>query len=400
MLKFNKKVITGTIIAVAILLVGFVTVAYTSGKATAEKPVVDWVSHTEYWRNDNASSIIRITNYKGDPYAVDECKITILKPDKSVFVDAQPMAESNIPGNWYRTDSLIDAPLGTYEQEVTCTKNNQLVTKTSQSFHLNAALEQINTLTGMVDTLTTNLSDVNVQITGQIAETGQTIQTNISGMNTNLTTILNDLNTQMINQFSETNSSLITQLSNVNISLTGLIETTGQEINTNLSDVNTSLSNLIETEVVNGLSTQMDEMLADLTNQLNNVRSDTNWLVLNAMNQDNADEINARFTNVDQNLNAILNMCSTDTNSNELCTELYNIESVMRTLNDEQNGYIETINNTTTNTWELLSGDIATNIDSLLTDVGIIKAQTTDINATTHQILDEMQSEVRGSIIS
>lgn len=396
----NKKMVIKVVFVFAILLLSTFTFAYTNGKKTVEEPVVSWVSHTEYWRDDFASTIIRLADYRGNPYTVDECRVTILKPDKTPFIQDQPMSESGIPGNWYRTDSLENAPLGTYEQEVTCTKGTQEI-KTSQSFHLNPALEQVSVLTEKTDNLDLELSDVNISLSGRVNETGEEINTNITNMNTNLNNLVNDLNLNMEDEFANTNANMNSLISNLDLSLQAKVDATGNTINTNINDAESNLTNLINQAVVVDLNNKLDTMLADLTNQLTNLQSDANWVVTHAMNDTDMIEIENRFSNIDSNLQAIENFCSTDdTNNSALCQEIYNIKEAINIMYNEQEAKLNEIDTTTTNTWDLLSGDIATNIDTLLADVGIIKSQTTDINQTTHQILDDMESEVNARIIS
>jgi hypothetical protein len=69
-------------------------------------------------------------------------------------------------------------------------------------------------------------------------------------------------------------------------------------------------------------------------------------------------------------------------------------------MDSEQQTKLDEINTTTVNTWQLLSGDVTTSINSLLSDIGINKEQTTDINSTVHEILDSQQSEIQVRIIS
>ncbi len=153
--------------------------------------------------------------------------------------------------------------------------------------------------------------------------------------------------------------------------------------------------------VVNNINVQLDLMLEDLTNQLTSIKQDTNWLVSNSINQEDMDEIRNRFSSVDDNLALVENFCGNqDTNNSPLCQEVYNIKTAVEIMDQTQAQKLEEINQTTLSTWNLLSGEIRTNIDSILTDVGIIKAQTTDINATVHQILENQESEINIRIIS
>ena len=633
--KKKKLIKWGIVSTIIIVVIAFFAFAYTDGKQTVNEPVVSWVSHTEYWRDDSASTIVRLADFRGDPYTVDSCNVTILRPDKSTFVDNQPLALSNIAGNWYRTDSLVGAPLGTYEQEVTCVKGAQTI-KTSQSFHLNPALEQVKIVTEKVDALDANLGAVNVSLSAKIADTNQTLTTNIANMNTNLNNLVTDVNTGVTSQLAEGINTLGTQLNDVNISITGTVTTTGQElqtsistsntsltsllntvntnlstqmldsfnaetaqladvnltimakvaetgqiittnlsdvnasmtnilntvntnlsnqmgsefttlgnnledinlsldgrmvatgdsinahltnvdtsltnllntvntnlstqmttkfaelsaqlenvnlslnakveatgdeINTNLtnvntnltdildalnvslssqitnqfnntnaliaqkfldsnnflsarldslevsvngqvvttgqeiksdlSDVNSSLSNMITSLVAGDLNAQLNVMLEQLSTQVQSVKDDTTWLTIHAMNDTDRAAIDQRFLNIDGNIALLEQFCSNpQTDSSTLCQEIYNIKAAAVIMHDEQVARLDEIDNTTTNTWNYMTGSLSTRIDSLLTDIGIIKAQTTDINSTAHQILDNQESQIDVRIIS
>ncbi len=396
---FNMKTI---VIGIAIITLLIVSVnAYGAGKEVVNDNIqMQWVSHTEYWRADSASTIVRLINYKGDPYTMDSCTVKILYPDKTVFVNNLPMALSGIDANWYRTDSLDGAPLGTYEQEVTCTKGVQTV-KSSQSFHLNPALEEIKTITEKSDALSLDLTNVNIAIQGKIADTELAINTNIDNLDTDMTSLLNNIDQSMTDEFTNTRSTIGTQLSQVNVSLYGKVEATGTEIKTELSAVNQSLYELIETQLTADITQQLNDMLATITTQLDRIETDTDWLTTNAMNQNDMSTIETRFTNLDNDLDDVMAFCSSpETSSSALCLEILNIKNAVDTMKTEHDVYLAQIDTTTLSTWQLLSGDIATNIDQILTTLGIIQTQTTEINDTTHEILEEMQNEVQIRIIS
>jgi len=267
------------------------------------------------------------------------------------------------------------------------------------------------------DQLSEQLTNVSLSLlTGTVTETGDAINTNITASTTSLTNLLNSVNvnlaSEITNQFNNTNALiaqkfmdsndfLATRLDDLEVSVNGKIDATGQEIQTQITDVNDSLTSLITDLVVNNINVQIDQLLEELTLQISAVKEDTNWLVSNAINQEDMSEIRNRFSAVDNNLANIENFCSTsDTNTSALCQEVYNIKTAIEIMDQTQEQKLDELNQTTLNTWNLLSGTIASNIDSLLIDVGIIKAQTTDINATVHQILENQESEINIRIIS
>jgi septation ring formation regulator EzrA len=149
------------------------------------------------------------------------------------------------------------------------------------------------------------------------------------------------------------------------------------------------------------LSNQITTTLQDLTVQLDSVKEDTAWVVSNAMNKEDRAAVDARFNSLDSNLDKILQFCGESvTNSSALCKEVDNLQASINLLDAEQQEYFNTLNETTYNTWQLLSGDVNTKIDTILIDLNIIQDQNREINDTTHQILDEIQGEVQASIIS
>ena len=511
-LKHNKKKILFVTLFILIVAVAFFVTAYFSGKDVSEEVNIQWVSHTEYWNNDVASTIIRLADYKGIPYSVDSCVVTILYPDKTVFVDDQPLVESNIAGNWYRTDNLLGEPLGTYEQQVTCVKGPQIII-TSQSFHLNPALQEIEVITNKSSQLIDSLANVNISLTTTIKDTNESLSIQVSTTEANLNSALNaaeaqivfdldalgvdldttlssinattstqianvnteinthldnldatlnnsldamhaDITSQLTNilntinllnesvfdfdvrihgALADTNESLSIQVSTTEANLNSALNAVNQEILNNLDATHTDLNSNLATaqativtriddldvelttdldsinstlhdflnEMQTSLSTQLTDMLNDLTAQLTDIKADTTWLVSNAMNQDDMAEIEDRFSSLDSDLDKVLAFCSeTVTNSSALCVEVYALRQQVEALRVEQENQFDVIDATTTTTWQFLSGSISDRIDSILINLNIIQEQNEEINSTTHEILDEIQGEIRASIIS
>ena len=220
-------------------------------------------------------------------------------------------------------------------------------------------------------------------------------------LSSQITNEFNNTNALMAQKFVDLNAAMNNNFSNLSASLNAKIDVTGQTIQTQLTDVNSTLYDLIAVKLTGDMNTQMSNMLTQLTAQVSDVKNDTNWLAHHAMNDTDKAAIDQRFNSLDNNLSQVEAFCSnSDTNSSALCQEIYNIKDAVAVMKAEQDNTLATINTTTTNTWNLLSGQIATNIDTLLTNIGIIKAQTTDINSTVHQILDNQESQVSVRIIS
>ena len=509
--KKKNRALWAIIFSIIVIVSVFIVSAYVTGRSVSQDISLQWVSHTEYWNNDNASTIIRLADYRGNPYLADSCAVKIIYPDKTIFVEGGAMTQSNIDGNWYRTDSLIGEPLGTYEQEVTCIKNQQTI-KSSQSFHLNPALEEVRIVSENLQGTRNDLSNVNLTLHAKVQETGESINLNIDTTETTLSDLMNSIESELVSDISSTNASLNTkldlveasisgdivnseasvllelsevngsisdllndvvqpalemkitqeiaalmaQLSQVNISITGTVESTGESINVNVDSAEAALTTLIndaEANVIseiqsteatldtsltnvqvsltnslgdteNVLSTQLTNVngsISDLLNDVvqpeleslmtqnyNNIMAavsdvyvDTQWIVENTMDQGDRAAIDSRFDSVDSDLDKLLDFCGEPvTNASGLCVEIYNIENAIEVLRQEQQGHFDVLNETTYNTWQLLSGDINTNINNILIALNIIQEQNEEINATTHQILDEIQGEIRANIIS
>ncbi len=401
----NKKniLVVGIIIVIFLFLVSFV---YSNGNKVINEPYVTWISHTEYWSssgpgsNEVASSIIRVTNYKGESFdGVTGCKVTILYPNKTPYISNKEMVESGIAGNWYRTDP-VPTTEGTYEQLVTCTYGAGKTIKTSQSFHVNPALNFLKNISLDILATSVKLSNVNLSITATVNNAKDEIKTEIFNAETNIKNLMNTLNTNLSNQLASTKSDLSTQMKNINLSLSADVGNAKDAIQTQLSNLNYSISNLI-IKLNNELKSDLVSYLKDINKTTIEIYADTQWLVTNAMNQADKAQLIARFNSIDGNLSVIEQFCSnTQTSTSSLCTDITNIKSKLDVLKNEQTDYFNKLNQTTTNTFNLLSGEITTKINSILSELGIIRSQTTDINATVHEIKDEMEARVYGHMIS
>jgi hypothetical protein len=507
-MKKKKKLLLSLGI-VLLVTISLFSVMFVNGKSVIADPKVQWVSHTEYWSGDHGSTIVRLADYRGRPYSVDECRVTILYPDKTIFIDDQPMSESGIAGNWFRTD-LLPPVLGTYEQEVTCTYGQGGEIKTSQSFHLNPALEHIKTLDAQNVALSTDLSNVNLTLVGEVVTAKTELTTSLSTTETtlsdlmtsieadlaaqltaaevnlsadlssvdaeilarieasdtaitarvdlaetnldtlvdsvyaqlstqlannnasldaklvaveanldadliaakeeiistvqaeasSLTDLVNTVNTEIQTQLTTVNAGLDSQLDNVELSLIAEIAGTEEVITTKLTNVSADLSTLVST-MVNDVQSYLELYLPDIKTTADNVYTDSQWLVTNAMNQADKAEFDTRFDDIDSNLALIKDFCSdTGTSTSDLCVEIDALQASMDTLRQEQLDHYTDIDETTTNTWDLLSGTITTNISEILTQLGIIRAQTTEINETLNAMRDDQTSHINIRVIS
>ncbi len=507
----KKKFLIG-ISATALFLVIFIAIASANGERVRNTPVVYWVSHTEYWSSsgpgstERASTIVRITDYRGNPYQVQGCNVTILYPDKSVYVSNASMQQSAIPGNWYH-EVPVPTIEGTYEQQVFCIYTGGTIA-TSQSFHVNPALNFIKTvdadvlatsakltdvnasltalvqnstadlraqlsaaetnLSGLVSAvnnsistqltnahgdLSTRLTNVSLTIQASIANANQTILARVQSAETNITNLLNSVHSQLRAELEAINATLDAKLTNVEASLSGQMNNVQSTIIARINASETSLTNLLTslnntvTEKLNAVDVHLNTTLLNveynLSAQLGNTRTaiqtqltaanatlsqlitatsndiesylsaylpsinqtttniyaDTQWLITNAINH--GAEANARFNSLDANLSLLENFCgNVQTTNSPLCQEIYGIRNNLTILRGESASYFISLNQTTTNIWDLLSGDISSSLSGLTATLATVKEQTTDINATVHDIRQEQLGEIRIDIIS
>ena len=159
---------------------------------------IDFVSGTEYILGsgalDTGQVIIRVTDYKGYPLNAT-CNATILNPDKSFYVYVQPMTQSTINGNYYRSFSIPYASTGIYEDYVNCSVilgSQSIKVSKSSSFHV-----------APFDTYFNNISQQIISVNQTVLNAEQNILNNINGSTTNLnatlTQIINDMSTYYSN---------------------------------------------------------------------------------------------------------------------------------------------------------------------------------------------------------
>jgi len=515
----NKKWLILTLV-IALGLVTFLVTAYSNGKAVTAEPSLSFVSHTEYWSGDHASTIVRLADYKGEPFAnVQGCIANIYYPDKTPFVQKGEMQQSAIPGNWYRTD---EAPVteGTYEQEVICTytiNGAQKTTKASQSFHVNPALNFIRTVNTNVLAADAHLGTVDVTTKALVEDKAAALTTQINSAQTDLTGVLTDMNTDLTKKIADSNADINTNLTKVQVSVEATITSTGQTINAHtdlktgeltdlitqvnsdltkqltdhdanidadlsnvqihvdgtidgakkeiISEITASNTNLngalalaksdLSTQIINTgnsldthmtnvqttITTQMTGSEDRLTNKLTtmdgklddiieaagvaemdylkvylpaikttvdtldtrttDIKTNVDWIKTHAMNDGDRAAIDTRFNTVDSDIDALQKMCGNELTSNsQLCQDIITLKGNMAAFRAENTVYYTKIDATTTNTYAYMTGDLSTRIDSILTTVGLIKADTTSIKGTVEAIRADQQNQVDIRIIS
>jgi len=118
---------------------------------------INFVSGTEYQIGEKGSTIISVTDAFGNAVSADWCNVTIYYPDKTVFVNAQPMTQGGAPGSWYY-EFTVPNQLGNYEQYVVCQVTT--ITGTRQisarkAFHTSQPLTLVNETSSAIVTILT-----------------------------------------------------------------------------------------------------------------------------------------------------------------------------------------------------------------------------------------------------
>jgi len=297
--------------------------------------------------------------------------------------------EATISGDLSNTEASVLLELSNVNGSI-----SDLLTNTIQP-ELEAKIEQ------EIAALMAQVSSVNVSITGTVETTGEIINANINATETALTNLIDDAEANVISEIQSTEATLDTSLTNVQVSLTNSLTATENTVTTQLTNINGSISDLLTNTIQPELESLMTQHYHDLMSSVADVYTDTQWILANTMDQTDRAAIDARFSSVDSDLDKLLAFCGESvTNSSTLCQEIWNIEAAIEVMRVEQQAHFDALDETTYNTWELLSGDVTTNIDSILVALNIIQAQNEEINSTTHQILDEIQGEIQANIIS
>jgi len=201
-MKVSKKNILMTLF---VLGISSFSVMAMYGEKLVNDVFLVWVSHTEYWANGGelAQAIVRIADYKGSPITANACNVTIYYPDKSAFLVDQAMAMSSIAGNWYYNYSLTGEPMGVYEEFVNCSYGSpDKFISTSESFHVNPALNLTYAMNQTLGDLVIDVNDIKVNVTAIRNDTNYIVTnmvnyTSFDDWKNNATTQFNDVKTNL-----------------------------------------------------------------------------------------------------------------------------------------------------------------------------------------------------------
>jgi len=175
---------------------------------TKDNAYIDFVSGTEYIANigglDQGQVIIRVTDYRGNPLNAS-CQASILNPDKTFYMSLQPMTNSSINGNYYKTFT-IPTTTGIFEDYVNCSvqlgSRNLKVSKSS-SFHVSPTLVLFQNISNQITTLNQTVVDGDLMLNNTVNYVHQDILDNLNitegNLNDTLTTIINNMATYYSN---------------------------------------------------------------------------------------------------------------------------------------------------------------------------------------------------------
>jgi hypothetical protein len=108
---------------------------------------IKFISGTEYQQGEPAQVIVRVVNAWGVPINADYCNVTIYYPDKTVFVNNQPMTKGGAPGSWYYQFITPFDQIGVFEEYVVCQVTlpaGPRLLGAGSSFHVQQTLTMLN----------------------------------------------------------------------------------------------------------------------------------------------------------------------------------------------------------------------------------------------------------------
>lgn len=171
----NKaKVISVLSIVFAVFTLFGVTGYYNGRDLVNRVPFMSMISHTEYAAGQSGQIITRLVDYQDSPVVVNYCKVWILNPDKTAYVEAALMTDDsgNFSGNHFYNFTAPSVG-GVYEYISECnfnkTPSQTISKKVSNSFHLNPALSDIYAVNSSLSNLILTTSG---NATAQLAAVG------------------------------------------------------------------------------------------------------------------------------------------------------------------------------------------------------------------------------------
>jgi len=358
---------------------------------------IHMVSHTEYMFNEVGQIIVRIVDYQGNPIVVTNCTASILYPNKTYFVQDQLMINSTIAGDlYYGFTTPANGPAGVYEYQATCNYAPNKIKRATNSFHLSSAFSEIFSDLDYINTTIINFeAEVQDNFTTVID-----LLNSINSSETNLTEVYNRL-TELNITTQGINTNLNNFISTTNTQLTEINSTT-QSTNTIVTSIQSDLTLLNTT-----MNTRFDSLTTLLAGNFTNIfanLSDIRQLILD-INATIVSEVNDVHTDLLSINTSITNQISAVNLS--ITTDISDFRTEVQANFSVVNNWLDYVNITTVNTYDYITGTMATNINSLLTTVGVINAtvnrieqNTEDINSTVNTIQQNQEDEVFINVFS
>lgn len=349
--KMNLKVKAVLMFAMAVAF-SFTAGAfmYATGNAVVDDGfTLFMVSHTEYRYAETGQIVARLVDFQGTPITVDNCTTTILYPDKTKFVDEALMTDTvNISGDHYYSFTTPNGPEGVYEYQATCYWSVGATVReqsVTNSFHLSNAFGMVlNNLTQ----LSTDLAAVNSSLSGEITQ----IYNDLSAqLNANISTVLSG-QTDIQNQLNSNVTTILDALTAMNSSLVAEIQNISVDVNL--------------TPVLDAIDALEVQMAANFT------------------------AVFSEFTVVNTKLDAI------NVTVDGISTDVTTMAAVL-----------DYVNTTTSNTYDYVTGTLATNVNNILTQMGVLNAtvnrietNTVEINTTVASIKQTQEDAVQMTVFS
>lgn len=416
---------------------GMFVVMYASGnQVIADNQKMYMVSHTEYRFGEQGQIVVRLVDFQDDPVAVDNCTAAILYPNKTYYAQNQLMSDTNsITGDhYYQFTTPASGPEGVYEYQATCTYASGTRTKSAtNSFHLSGAFNNVTSQLLELSSISNNISGFRAEVQTNVSQLLSAIQ-NINVTTTDYTAQLAEINATS----SAISSSLATftadtqaRLSEVNATtdqVKGMVEglqaatselnSTTMSILAKADELSAGISELnATTRATYDFFTVGREWFPDTDPDQNYTYTEAmQWLIVNANNHYNsivnnlndlpaelgltAEGVLGGLTYI-QNQVSEVNMTITQFQSDVQSNFTQVLNAVNGMAPNDYSAILGQINTTTVSTYDYLTGTMALDINSVLTQLGVInatvnriEANTQDINSTVNQILQNQNDQV------
>jgi len=349
----NGMKIFGLLI-VAFLFGGMtLTVLYATGEGViSEGPYMKMVSHSEYATGDNGQIIARLVDWKGDAIVVDACYASIYYPNKTLYVDNLNMTDGGFTGDHYY-NFVAPAVEGVYEYQARCEYTLGITYNASvtNSFQVVPAYNKIDVMEEQISYVVSGVAAINVTVLS-INDSLNTVGQNVL------------VNTDLLN--------------NLTIDLDGVQTAV---------DINTELLNNVTVDV-NGVQVTVDLNSEKLDNVTIDIAGVQTVVDINSEKLDNLSIDAAAIQAAVDALNYTAEFNSLETRFDTTDSYLANITTDIDLL---QVLAIET-NQTTHNIYNYVTGTLATNVNNILSQIGVINATVNRIETNTVEINDTVST--------